>query len=402
MATQVLITHPNRQYSHQTAIALQKHGLLGAYWTGVPAKPVFSNSLLRPVGQLLERHSLIEEVPNAKIRHCFWGPLARRVSLLFSKAKAVDIQHWGMALFDRWCASHIVETDANTVAASENAALKTFQQAKEKGWTTVLEAASFHHTWQDSFYDYPESDVVHTQINERKDAEIELADRVHTVSELARQSYLDAGVSPSKVVATTIGCDLSLFQPKKTSDKNDQHRPFTFIFAGHAGRRKGADTLLEACALLDDNGLDYRVWVAGATEPALSWDTSGSVERLGWLTHDQLTQRYRDADCFVLPSRHDSFGMVVVEAMACGTPALVSEQTGAKEAVTEDKSGWVIPADDPVSLAEKMKWCIQHADAVRSMRVNARKDAESYGWPAYYERVVKAYTSLGVETEAGS
>jgi len=339
---------------------------------------------------------LIDDLPSDRVKHCFWGPLARRLALPLPKGWAVDVEHRGMAAFDRWCARRVADTGADVVAGAENASLKTFRSAKEVGMTTVLEAASFHHKWQDDFYDYPESEAVHARINERKDREIELADRIHTVSALARQSYVDAGVSTEKVVATTIGCDLSRFHPRRNDETRESEAPFTFIFAGHAGKRKGTDILLAACRRLDRQGVPYRVWVAGATEDHLSWGSTASVERLGWLSHEELATRYRAADCFVLPSRHDSFGMVVVEALACGTPAIVSEQTGAREAVTEEESGWVIPADDAEALAEQMTWCVEHADLAHDMRSLARRDAEAYAWPTYHERAMEAYRALRV------
>jgi len=397
MTPRVFLTHPNRQYSHQTARALQEEGMLSLYCTGVPARPVFKNTSLRPIGRMFEKYTLIDEVPDEKIVHRFWGPLARRVSLPFPARYAVPIQHLGMAAFDWTCARMLDSTDATVVAAAENGALYTFQRAKAQGMTTVLEAASFHHGWQDRFYSYPESESIHARINARKNQEIELADRIHTVSELARQSYIEAGVPEEKVEATTIGCDLTLFQPRCSDGDQGSTEPFTFIFAGHAGRRKGTDTLIEACVLLDKRGVEYQVWVAGATNTALSWEKSNSIERLGWLPHDKLTQRYRAADCFVLPSRHDSFGMVVVEAMACGTPAIVTNQTGAAEAVTDDVSGWIIDADDPVQLADYMEWCVSHPEKVLQMRPEARAAAEHYGWGGYNKRVKKAYRSLPVQ-----
>ena len=64
----------------------------------------------------------------------------------------------------------------------------------------MLDAASVHHSWQDRFYAPTESQCAHQRIVRRKDAEIELADLVLTVSELARQTYVEAGVPTNKIV----------------------------------------------------------------------------------------------------------------------------------------------------------------------------------------------------------
>ena len=80
--------------------------------------------------------------------------------------------------------------------------------------------------------------------------------------------------------------------------------------------------------------------------------------------------------------------------MACGTPVIVSENTGAREAVTEGETGWVVPTDDVDALAEQMKWCVQHPDQVETMRSSVRDDAEDYSWERYHNRAVSAYRSL--------
>jgi glycosyltransferase involved in cell wall biosynthesis len=151
---------------------------------------------------------------------------------------------------------------------------------------------------------------------------------------------------------------------------------------------------LEAAAQLEGRKVTFRLWFAGGTEESLPWDRVPTAKRLGYLDQTVLAKRMHAADCLVLPSRHDSFGMVVVEAMAAGCPVIVSDQVGAKQAVTEGESGWVIPAEDTDALADRMQWCIDHIDAVRSMADAAREDASEYSWEAYRERVAQHLQSL--------
>jgi glycosyltransferase involved in cell wall biosynthesis len=89
----------------------------------------------------------------------------------------------------------------------------------------------------------------------------------------------------------------------------------------------------------------------------------------------------------VLPSRHDSFGRVVVEAMATGLPALVSEHVGAKEAVNECETGWIVPANDVDALAERMRNCVTQAEQVNRMCDAAARAAQEYSWGAYRKRI---------------
>ena len=86
--------------------------------------------------------------------------------------------------------------------------------------------------------------------------------------------------------------------------------------------------------------------------------------------------------------------MAVVEAMACGLPAIVSEMVGAREAIDEGKSGWVVPLADSPALAERMAWCVENRDALAAMRSAARASAERYGWHRYGERLAAVMASI--------
>ena len=77
----------------------------------------------------------------------------------------------------------------------------TFRKAKRLGMPTILDAAATHHRTQDRFHGFAEPPALHRRITAVKDAEIALADHVLVVSELARRSYLEAGVPPERSIA---------------------------------------------------------------------------------------------------------------------------------------------------------------------------------------------------------
>lgn len=387
-----LVIHPGRQHSHQLARALHRENQLFGYWTGVPAAdPATKGPLYRWIAHLSPQGTTF--LPNEVVRHNYLAPVMRRLFRRYcSPAEKKRWQHRVLKAFDTWSAWNLPD-DLTAVVCYENSARKTFRKAKEKGITTILDAASFHYEWQDDFYDPVESDVVHGKINAYKEKEVELADHILTVSELARESYLDAGVPADQVTAVPMGVDLSDFTPEREMPKK-RSEPFTFLFAGNADRRKGVDVLLSASERLNQAGAAHRVQFAGGKADGIFRHTDAPIESLGYLDRSALASAFRKADVLVLPSRHDSFGRVVVEAMATGLPVLLSEHVGAKEVVTEGETGWVVPAEDVNALVDQMRWCIEHPEQVCTMREACVEMAQDYSWAAYRGRVAQVIRDI--------
>lgn len=364
-AMKVLVTHPGRQHSHQAALALQQAGALAGYWSGVPAAG-------------LRRYAPVPLDPR-RTRWFPWTPALRR------RGPWADLA--ACRLFDRWAAAGLARSGADAVIACEISALSTFREARRRGIATLLDAPSIHHAAQDRLHGTTDSPALHRRIVAVKDAEIALADHVLTVSELARRTYVEAGVPPEKVHAVPLGADLGLFSPggEKTAGS------FTFLFSGATIHRKGFDLLLAAFDRVRAADPAVRLRLAGSRgDSAHLLDRRGldGIDFLGAMPQPELAAELRRADVLVLPSRNDSYGMVVAEALASGTPVLVSAMVGAKELVTEGRTGWIVPAGDTAALAERMAWCAGHRVTVRAMGEDCRRAAESATWPAYHERFV--------------
>ena len=389
----ILVTHPGRQHSHQLAQALHEQNALFAYWTGVPSAPASERGpLYRRFARWSPQSTL--DLPARRIRHCYVEPLVRRiVDALCTPPQAIVWQHRAMEWFDRWCAWQLPD-NLDAVVCYENAALHTFRAAHERGIPTILDAASFHHEWQDAVYDPVESEEAHARITAHKDREIRLADLVLTVSELACNSYVEAGVPEKKVVTVPMGVDESRFATPSGTKSSARSEPFTFLLVGHADKRKGTDILLKASRRLYTDGVNHRVQVAGRIDEDIFSGGASTIELLGYLNAERLEKAYKQADVLVLPSRFDSFGRVVVEAMATGLPALVSEDVGAKQVLTEGENGWTVPAENVDALAEQMRWCVEHRDRVAEMQAAAVRAAQDYTWAAYRERVKEVIASV--------
>jgi glycosyltransferase involved in cell wall biosynthesis len=222
------------------------------------------------------------------------------------------------------------------------------------------------------------------EVDRRKDCEIALADLILVCSSLARDSFVEAGVDVSRIVVLPLGVDLERFYPLDSS-KIDKNRIAKFIFVGHISAQKGADLLLRACRRLTQEKLPFELTLVGSTapEPDLVEQFKPFGRILGQVPHVELGDIYRNNNCFVLPSRFDSFGLVVAEAMACGLAAVVSNSVGARDLVESGRNGWIIPSNDSDALYQIMAECARNPKKLHEMGQAARKTAEQIGWQVY-------------------
>jgi len=387
----VLVTHPGRQHSHQTALALAQAGMLAGYWAGVPALARHRYGVPGPLWRRFVRYDPVD-LPAELVGWAPWVPALRRLGDgLLPRRLAAHTDLLACRLFDRWAAARLARYAAgkpetlDSVVACEISALATFRRARRLGIATILDAAALHHRAQDHLHGFSEPAALHRRITAIKDEEIAHADYVLTVSELARRSYVEAGVSPERVHCLPLGADLALFAPPAGEAAPRDGDGVTFAFAGAASRIKGFDLLLAAFAQVRAEEPNARLWTIGPPGDGLA--SQPGVERLGSLTQAEVAARFRAADCLVLPSRGESFGMVVPEALAAGLPVVVSAGAGAAELVREGVNGWVVPAGDAAALAGRMLWCARHEEELIRLRAACRASASAADWSSYRERL---------------
>lgn len=160
------------------------------------------------------------------------------------------------------------------------------------------------------------------------------------------------------------------------------------LFVSRLERRKGVDVLLPVAARLARDHSHVEVVVAGQetphTEIGESYPTAfhrewggvpGVAARVtfpGWLSEQDLAQAYVDADIFCLPARYESFGLVVVEAMAFGLPVVTSRVGGLTEIVEEERSGLLVPVEDGSALERALTRLIEDGGLRERLAAGAR------------------------------
>ncbi|MBD0257824.1 MAG: glycosyltransferase family 4 protein, partial [Cytophagales bacterium] len=230
----------------------------------------------------------------------------------------------------------------------------------------------------------------YAKINQTKAAEYEYTDYILTLSNYARQTLLDAGVPERKVYTVNLGFDPTLFTPKAAYNHGEG---FNFLFVGQLSNRKGVRLVLEAFKQLNLPGATLTIVGALADSKATMEQYEGMFTHVPFLLHDDLVRYYQRADVFVFPSYLDSWAMTVLEAMACGTPVIVTEHTGSRDAVKQG-GGFVIPVDDLEALKERMRFFYHHRDQVEQIGRKAHTVAQAYTWNNYYRQVQHAMLEM--------
>ena len=189
------------------------------------------------------------------------------------------------------------------------------------------------------------------------------------------------------------GVDLSAAPPgpKSASDA------LRIVFVGREEERKGLPVLLSAFAGLRQH-IPVRLQVIGAepeaVDPLLAQVEGGleGIETLGRVDDAELWRRLHEADVLCAPSLGgESFGMVLTESFAAGTPVVASEIAGYRQVVTHGRDGLLVPPGDPLELAEALR-SLWHDPARRhEMSVAARRRAADFTWPRVARQVTSVY-----------
>jgi glycosyltransferase involved in cell wall biosynthesis len=119
----------------------------------------------------------------------------------------------------------------------------------------------------------------------------------------------------------------------------------------------------------------------------------------GWRAHELLPDAVNAADLLVLPSAGEAFGLVLVEAMACGLPVLACASHGPVEIVANGKTGWLVPPDGVDALTDALLAAASDREERRARGERAYAESRRYAWPAIARRLASLYSELLVTTQ---
>ena len=329
-------------------------------------RTLFCNSIYGAGGIGQHFRHLVEESRRNGILDCYYAYGARPQD---SKGIVVEKRTFGLVrytplrwfpswkshivneLFDRDVANRLPSVERSIVGGSlmgfAGKSLRTFRKAGRLGASRLELVAPNSHVQNVSRLharaaaDCGLADSWLNQAQVRKTLrEYALADRIYVHSEYVRQSFLDAGIPDEQLVRTTLRPDPRFVPP--------QHRPegdtFRIAYVGRVEMTKGIALLLDAFDRLPIQNAELRI-VGGWSNRSVRRRLQTRMRKDPRITvqpGDPLPILQK-ADVFVHPSYEDGFGYAPMEALACGVPVVVTEDTGMKEYVRDGVNGFVIP-----------------------------------------------------------
>lgn len=161
--------------------------------------------------------------------------------------------------------------------------------------------------------------------------------------------------------------------------------------------KKGFDVFLDAIRQVKTKIPNLSVVMAGdgselqrCKELAQSYGLSDTVEFVGKIKNSEVPDFLRQARLFVLPSRDEPFGIVVLEALACGIPTIITDSGGATEIVDDNVNGYVVPVENPEAMAEKIAALLNDNAKSEAFRQKGLKKVQLFS----IDNVVKKYDRI--------
>jgi D-inositol-3-phosphate glycosyltransferase len=224
--------------------------------------------------------------------------------------------------------------------------------------------------------------------------------------DLLAQRY---GARPEDIAVVPCGVDLDVFHPmdKDTARKQlglaDDER--IILFVGRIEPLKGIDILISAAAQLHEEADFFHAVIVGGDARAetrvrelKSLATNLGVEHhvtfVGAVDHERLPLYYSAADVCVVPSFYESFGLVAVEAMACGTPVVASRVGGLVTTVRDGETGYLVPWRCPEPFAERLDLLLRNDELRASLGGAAREAVQRFRWSNVADAMDGIYSEL--------
>ena len=404
----VLLGHPNGNQNVRNVLSsLVEHGMLAEFWTSIAWNPQSRWNRLLPGSMRAQfaRRSF-PEAPPSQVRTTPWREIVRlgARSTPLGRMLCTGEQPFssiGTALyFDDCVARRLAQLQPGAVYAYEGVAHHTFREAARLGIAALYELPSSYWYWErklltEEAQRNPDYAELLPKLNDSaeymrgKDEELRLADYIFVPSEHVRQS-LQGVVAEEKI--RVIGYGAPPVRPRKPVARSARE-PLKVLFAGSLIQRKGIGYLLEAVEML---GSQVELTMVGR-QFRPNAKVGAACRRWNWiesLPHAQVLDVMLQSDVLVLPSLSEGCALVVLEALACGLPVIVTPNTGSLGFVRDGQEGFVVPICRADAIAERLETLYRDRDLLAEMSRRAQETAAENSWENFRVNWARVVGSL--------
>ncbi len=395
----VLVSHPHvAAFASGLAQFLAERNELALYVTGVAfsASSWSGRSAARFVTKRPVVRNRILDLPPALLRSLSAVELGARVTAGALRRLRLGVKPYDAMFVAHDAAVSVMPWPERTTAvyAYEDGALRTFQRAERRALARIWDLPLPHYATIEELHleearRWPDAQEgqVHREPEwkrRRKDAELALATKVSVASAFTRKS-LERLVPQVPIMVTPYGFPVEAFPMRAKRPTG----PFTVIAVGTHDLRKGTPYLLEAWRRAAIPGA--KLHLIGPVRLAKPFVDryAGIFQHWPHVPKAELGARYAAADLLAFPTLGDGFGLVIQEAMCCGTPVVTTACGGGPECITDGVDGWLVPPRDIDALVDRLRNAAANRDQLFAMGKAARARAERWTWREATDALVR-------------
>ena len=386
-----LVVHPGTQHAFRLATELHRLDALAGLHTGfaIPANGwlEFTCAALPAAWQRRVSNRRIEEVPHSLVH---LQPVRQALELAGAACNLNDqrVWHWRYERFQRAVPERALR-EADVVIGFDMSSWILTERCRALGKPLIMVQTTGHPDAMAKVVEqlaaqFPEwAPTWERWLPRVREAEqIEHDDTTLIVgsSRFTRQTLIDHGVAADKIRVLPHGVDCARY----TVAGERGNRPFRFIFVGSIRLGKGVPLLLEAWRRLQPTGAE--LWMVGHIAPAVRklLPELPGLRFFGKVPGVEVAGILQQCDVMVFPSYFEGFGLVILQAMACGLPVITTAATAGPDLIpSPGEGGWIVPTGDADRLTEAMEHCLAHQDEMPAIGKIARLIAERQSWQVY-------------------
>ncbi len=416
MNKKIIVAHPERQHSFKTSSALKRSGMLCKYVTTVYNK---DSSLLMKFTKIFLSEENLQRANNRinpdltdddVVQFCEIRGLLQIALYRFDKSKV--IYNWWhkktSQKFGKKVAKLAIKENADAVILYDANALTCFKILKEKAphIKRIMDTSAANRLYMKEIYEKDmrlcpqfaqklkqernflwRSNYCSLLAQELKATQYFLAP-----SEFVKNSLMHSGIREDQIKLCPYGANFDI-KPLK-EDYSAENRTLNAVYVGNVTEMKGIYYLLEAVMGIPAEKLKLTVVGAFENDEALFGKYAQRVTFTGRVTHEKVEEILSESDIFVFPSLGEGMSLSVLEAMACGLPCVVSQNSGVTEAITDGENGFIMEVQNIQAIADALNWFTENPEKIASMRRHAVNAASKYSWDKYNRNISRILTDI--------